>query len=113
MACAARRTLDGVDRVGLPPVDFSDGPAAPRQGMATALPSAISLAATFDAGLAVRHAAVVGEEEKKKGDVVYAPAVNMQRTPPNGRTFEHFGEDPALAAQMALADGERPRTRPG
>ena len=96
-------TLNGVPRVGLPPVYFSDGPVGPRQGTATAMPSPIGLAATFDAGLASRHAAVVGDEAKRKGnDVVYAPAVNMQRTPLNGRTFEYFGEDPYLASQMAV-----------
>ena len=96
-------TLNGVPRLGVPPVYFSDGPVGPRQGNATAMPSPIGLAATFDAGLAARHASVVGDEARKKGnDVVYAPAVNMQRTPLNGRTFEYFGEDPYLASQMAV-----------
>jgi len=96
-------TLNGVERVGLPPVYFSDGPVGPRQGMATAMPSPISLAATFSPATAARHAAVVGDEVRKKGnDVVYAPAVNMQRTPLNGRTFEYFGEDPFLAARLAV-----------
>ena len=92
----------GVDRVGLPPVYFSDGPVGPRQGNATAMPSPISLAASFGRGFARRHGAVVGDEARKKGnDVVFAPAVNMQRTPLNGRTFEYFGEDPFLSAAMA------------
>ena len=56
------------------------------------------MAATFDPQLAFRHATIVGDEAKKKGnDVVYAPAVNMLRTPLNGRTFEYFGEDPFLS----------------
>jgi beta-glucosidase len=96
-------TLNGVERVGLPPVYFSDGPVGPRQGMATAMPSPISLASTFSPALAARHAAVVGDEVRKKGnDVVYAPAVNMQRTPLNGRTFEYFGEDPFLSSQLTV-----------
>jgi beta-glucosidase len=95
--------LDGVARVGLPPVYFSDGPVGPRQGKATAMPSPMTLAATFSAESAFRHGALIGDEVKKKGnDVVYAPAVNMLRTPLNGRTFEYFGEDPFLAARMAV-----------
>src|SRR5687767_12602712 len=97
-------TSNGVERVGLPPIYFSDGPVGTRQGKATGMPSPLSLAASFDPALAKQHAAVVGDEVKKKGnDVVYAPAVNMQRTPLNGRTFEYFGEDPFLSARMAVA----------
>ncbi len=96
-------TSDGVPRVGLPPVYFSDGPVGPRQGQATAMPSPMTLAATFGRELAARHAGVVGDEVRRKGnDVVFAPAVNMLRTPLNGRTFEYFGEDPFLAAAMAV-----------
>jgi beta-glucosidase len=95
-------TSNGVERVGLPPIFFSDGPVGTRQGKATGMPSPMSLAASFDPENAARHAAVVGDEVKKKGnDVVYAPAMNMQRTPLNGRTFEYFGEDPFLAGRIA------------
>ncbi|MBI5105214.1 MAG: glycoside hydrolase family 3 C-terminal domain-containing protein [Solirubrobacterales bacterium] len=96
-------TSDGVARVGLPPIYFSDGPVGTRQGKATALPSSMTLAATFDPGLAARHGAIVGDEARNKGnDVVFAPAVNMLRTPRNGRTFEYFGEDPFLSARLAV-----------
>ena len=96
-------TLNGVERVGLPPVYFSDGPVGPRQGQSTAMPSPMTLASTFSPGSAFRHGSLIGDEVKKKGnDVVYAPAVNMLRTPLNGRTFEYFGEDPYLASRMAV-----------
>jgi beta-glucosidase len=96
-------TSNGVARVGMPPIFFSDGPVGTRQGKATGMPSPMSLAASFDPEVAKRHAAVVGDEVKKKGnDVVYAPAMNMQRTPLNGRTFEYFGEDPFLAGRIAV-----------
>jgi beta-glucosidase len=95
-------TSDGVERVGLPPVYFSDGPVGTRQGKATGMPSPMSLAASFSGRVAYRHARVVGDEVRRKGnDVVYAPAVNLMRTPLNGRTFEYFGEDPHLAGLMA------------
>src|SRR5439155_2403349 len=41
-------TSDGVPRVDLPNVYFSDGPVGPRQGSATAMPVPMALAATFD-----------------------------------------------------------------
>jgi beta-glucosidase len=96
-------TSNGVERVGLPPVFFSDGPVGPRQGKATGMPAPMAVAASFDEQVARRHAGVVGDEVRRKGnDVVFAPAVNMMRTPLNGRTFEYFGEDPYLAARMAV-----------
>ena len=96
-------TSRGVPRVGLPDTYFSDGPVGTRQGKATGMPSPMSLAASFDPRNVFRHATIVGDEVKKKGnDVVYAPAVNMLRTPLNGRTFEYFGEDPFLSARMAV-----------
>lgn len=97
-------TSQGVERVGLPPIYFSDGPVGTRQGKATGMPSPMSVASSFDPQVAERHAAVIGDEVKRKGnDVVFAPAVNMMRTPLNGRTFEYFGEDPYLAARTAAA----------
>ncbi len=96
-------TSTGVDRVGLPTVYFSDGPVGPRQGRATGMPSPMTIASTFDPMAAFRHAEVIGDEVKRKGnDVIYAPAVNMLRTPLNGRTFEYFGEDPFLSARIAV-----------
>jgi beta-glucosidase len=96
-------TSDGVERVGLPTTYFTDGPVGVRQGKATGMPSSMTVAATFDPNLAFNHAAVIGDEARRKGnDVIYAPAVNMMRTPLNGRTFEYFGEDPFLAGEMAV-----------
>jgi len=96
-------TSTGIPRVGMPDIYFSDGPVGTRQGQATGMPSPMSLAASFDPQNAYRHAEVVGDEVKKKGnDIVYAPAMNMQRVPLNGRTFEYFGEDPFLSARIAV-----------
>ncbi len=66
----------GVPRVGLPSVNYTDGPVGPRQGPATALPVPLALAATWDPGLARAHGAVVGGEAADKGnDVVFGPTV--------------------------------------
>jgi len=93
----------GVPRLDLPPLYLTDGPVGVRQGQATALPSSISLAASFNRRLARRDGALVGNEAKLKGnDVVYAPTVNLLRTPLWGRAFESLGEDPFLTARMAV-----------
>jgi beta-glucosidase len=96
-------TEDGVSRLNVPPVYFSDGPVGPRQGQTTAMPIPMALAATFDRRLAVAHGAVIGDEARHKGnDVVFGPTVNIMRTPRAGRTFEAYGEDPYLDSQMAV-----------
>lgn len=93
----------GVPRVDLPTTLYSDGPLGPRQGSTTALPAPIGLAATFDPSLASQAGSVVANEVKSKGnDVVFAPTDNIMRTPLNGRTFEAYGEDPLLDAQMTV-----------
>ena len=94
---------DGVARLDVPRVLFSDGPVGPRQGQTTALPIPMALAATFDRRLAVAHGAIAGDEARHKGnDVVFGPTVNIMRTPLGGRTYEAYGEDPFLDAQMAV-----------
>ena len=96
-------TSNGIPRVGLPTMYLSDGPVGTRQGRATGMPAPMSLASSFDPRVARRHAAVVGDEVRNKGnDVVYAPAMNLMRTPLNGRTFEYFGEDPYLAGRIGV-----------
>jgi beta-glucosidase len=96
-------TSDGVPRVDLPTFYQSDGPIGVRSGKATALPGSIGLAASFDVGLARAAGALVGNEAKLKGnDLVYAPTVNILRTPLWGRAFESLGEDPYLTSRMAV-----------
>jgi len=89
-----------VARLGLPAVYFSDGPVGPRQGNATAMPIPMALAATFDTRLAAAHGAEIADEAKHKGnDVLFAPTVNIMRTPQGGRTYESYGEETYLVAQ--------------
>ncbi len=96
-------TSDGVPRVGLPTMYLSDGPVGPRQGPTTALPIPMALAATWDPAMARAHGRVVATEVRDKGnDVVYAPTVNIMRTPLGGRTFEGYGEDPYLVGRTAV-----------
>jgi len=94
---------DGVARVGLPSVNYTDGPVGPRQGAATAMPVPLALAATWDPALAHAHGAVVAREARDKGtDVVFGPTVNIMRTPLGGRTYEAYGEDPWLVSRMTV-----------
>ena len=94
---------NGVARVDLPPVYYSDGPVGPRQGSSTAMPVPLALAATFDPSLAYLHGSVVANEVKGKGnDVVFAPTVNIMRTPLGGRTYEAYGEDPFLNSRLTV-----------
>jgi beta-glucosidase len=92
-----------IPRLGLRAVYFSDGPVGPRQGMATAMPIPMALAATWDPGLAVSHGQEIATEAKDKGnDFVFAPTVNMMRTPEGGRTYEAYGEDTYLVARTTV-----------
>ena len=96
-------TQDGVPRLDVPTVLYTDGPQGPRQGRTTGLPSPLGLAATWSPAAARAYGAVVGREARDKGnDVVFGPVVNLLRTPLNGRTFESYGEDPLLTARMAV-----------
>ena len=93
-----------IPRLGIPSLKMTDGPVGVRQAPATSFPSSIALAASFDSALIERVARAIAQETKAKGkNVLLGPCVNIQRTPFGGRNFESFGEDPFLAAQMAVA----------
>jgi beta-glucosidase len=96
-------TQVGVPRLELPTIFYSDGPQGPRAGKATAMPGPMALAAAFDRETARAYGAEVGSEVWAKGnDVVFAPTINVMRTPFGGRTFEGYGEDPFLIGQTAV-----------
>ncbi|WP_328916068.1 MULTISPECIES: glycoside hydrolase family 3 C-terminal domain-containing protein [unclassified Streptomyces] len=98
--------IPGIDRLGVPGLAFTDGPGGVRDGEpATALPSPVSLAASFDTELARRYGTVLGTEARSRGyQVVYGPMVNIVRTPLGGRDFETLGEDPALAGEIGASE---------
>jgi beta-glucosidase len=100
--------VPGVERLKVPALLLTDGPAGirtPKQtsGPSTAFPAPIALAACFDLALAGRVGRALGSEAKAKAqNVVFAPIVNLARVPEGGRLFEGFGEDPTLTAAMAV-----------
>jgi beta-glucosidase len=94
----------GVSRLHIPALRMTDGPVGVRVGQATAFPAGALLAATFDPALVERVAAAIARETKGHGkNVLLGPGVNIARSALNGRNFEYFGEDPALASRMAVA----------
>ena len=101
--------VPGVPRLGVPALQESDAslgvanPGQVRKGdVATPLPSGLSLASTWDPGLAYLGGAMIGMEAWRKGfNVLLAGGVNLARDPRNGRNFEYLGEDPLLAGTLA------------
>lgn len=77
----------------------------PSSAKATALPSAISAASSFDPDVATAYGEVIGIEMNNLALHVFeAPGVNMARLPILGRNFEYFGEDPYLTGIMGVAE---------
>ena len=103
--------IDGVPRLGVPLVRESDASLGvanqveQRRGdVATALPSSLATAASFDPAIARAGGAMIGAEARaKRFNVLLAGGVNLTRDPWNGRNFEYLGEDPLLAGTMAGA----------
>jgi beta-glucosidase len=104
------RVVPGLARLGIPALHMTNGPAgvgpggASPQPPATAMPSPLSLAATWDPELAAAYGRIEGEETRSLGSqLLEAPDVNIARVPQGGRVFESFGEDPFLDEQVATA----------
>jgi len=91
------------EKIGLPRLKMADGPIGVRNyGPATVF-GGIGLAATWDPELAARIGAAIGQDARARGvHFMLGPGVNIYRAPMNGRNFEYFGEDPFLAARIAV-----------
>ena len=103
--------IDGVPAKGVPLVRETDASLGvanqveQRKGdVATALPSSLATAASFDPQIARDGGAMIGSEARaKRFNVMLGGGVNLTRDPWNGRNFEYLGEDPLLAGTMAGA----------
>ena len=72
---------------------------------ATALPSAMAAAASFDPTVASLYGDVIGTEMLNLALHEFeAPGMNMARLPILGRNFEYFGEDPFLSGTMSVSE---------
>jgi beta-glucosidase len=70
---------------------------------ATMLPATLGLAASWDRELVYQAASIVADEMLyMRGNVLFAPGINMMRDPRAGRNFEYMGEDPFLTAEMGI-----------
>ena len=73
-----------------------------RKDGATALPSGLSMASTWNSTLIEEGGRMIGSEARAKGfNVLLAGGANLMRDPRNGRNFEYLGEDPLLAGTLA------------
>jgi beta-glucosidase len=83
---------------------MSDGPLGVRGwGPITSFTAGIGMAATWDPELAGRVGTAIGRDAHARGvHILLGPGVNIYRAPMAGRNFEYYGEDPFLAARMAV-----------
>ena len=102
-----------IERLGIPPAVMTDGPHGVRtggQGMdrivstATAYPTGVSMASTWNRDLVEQVGVVLAEETRHLGcHILLGPCVNIVRSPLAGRNFETYAEDPFLAGQIGAA----------
>jgi len=92
--------------LGLSGFRGSDGPAGnARAQHVTAMPSPLTVAASFDPTVAAEYGTVVGEEFHATGNNgMLGPAMDIARTWHFGRTPESFGEDPFLVASLVAQE---------
>lgn len=102
--------VNAIERLGIPTLKVSDGPAGVRGehmsgGVASAsFPCGTALGATWDVELLREVGVALAAELRSKGaTVILAPTVNLHRTPLAGRNFECYSEDPFLTAKLSAA----------
>jgi len=107
----------GVERLGIADMIYADGPFGIREEMqpdgwaglgwetdkATFFPTGSALAATWSPELAYAYGTGMAREARFRGkDMILGPAINIQRIPTGGRTYEYLSEDPFLSARLAV-----------
>ena len=107
---------EGVPRLGIQDIKYADGPFGVREEVgdgfrpkgwqtdsATYFPTGSALAATWSPEMAYACGNGIGEEARLRGkDVMLGPAINIQRLPVGGRSYEYLSEDPVLSAALAV-----------
>jgi beta-glucosidase len=95
----------GIERLGIPPLRMADAGSGlrrpPGYSAATALPSPLAIAATWDPEIAIPYGQVLGDEcWLLRHNVMLGPNADLLRVPWWGRAGETVGEDPVLAIEM-------------
>lgn len=98
----------GIERLGIPRTTMYDGPASVRnffQAWSTvAYPVPVVLSSTWNDALAEEVGVAMGREAASFDvDAVYAPSLNLHRSPLGGRNFEYYSEDPLIAGRIGAA----------
>lgn len=108
----------GIPRLGIADVEYADGPFGIREEMephswnslhlttdsATFFPTGSALAATWSSDLAYAYGRAMSREARWRGkDMILGPAMNIQRIPTGGRTYEYLSEDPLLSGMLSVA----------
>ncbi len=107
----------GVERLGIADIKYADGPFGIREEMqpdgwmplgwvndkATFFPTGSALAATWSPELAYAYGLAIAKEARLRGkDMLLGPAINIQRIPTGGRTYEYLSEDPYLSSRLSV-----------
>lgn len=107
----------GIERLGIADIEYADGPFGIREEMephswkplgwetdrATFFPTGSALAATWSKEIAYEYGKGMAIEAKLRGkDMILGPAMNIQRLPTGGRTYEYLSEDPLLSGELAV-----------
>lgn len=107
---------EGVPRLGIQDIKYTDGPFGIREengdgfrplgwklDSATYFPTGSALAATWSKEMARKNGWAMGKEGRLRGkDIILGPAINIQRLPVGGRTYEYLSEDPFLSARLSV-----------
>lgn len=95
---------NGLKRLGVAPVAFTDGPRGVVMGHSTCFPVSMARGASFDRALEREIGEVIGIESRAQGANLFAGVcINLLRHPAWGRAQETYGEDPYLVGEMGAA----------
>ncbi|MGF1760951.1 glycoside hydrolase family 3 C-terminal domain-containing protein [Photobacterium sagamiensis] len=94
----------GCDRLGVPPVGFSDGPRGVSMGFSTCFPVSMARGATFDRDIEKDVGQVIAKEVRafEGGNYFAGICINLLRHPAWGRAQETYGEDPYHVGEFGL-----------
>jgi beta-glucosidase len=93
---------NGVKRLGISPIAFTDGPRGVVMGHSTCFPVSMARGASFDRELERRVGEVIGKEARAQGANYFGGVcINLLRHPSWGRAQETYSEDPYHLGEMS------------